>query len=177
MAGATAPAATVDDFAFLTGWDAALMPMLLVGCDGGTNATSGVVPEITRKLYDLTLSMRLDEARQLQYRLLTLFDAMILNCEFPEGFRHLAPGPATGSSEHDPAVPVDKVEQLLKRRAFGEVRERRPTTARHPSRCADIDHRRRKRRRQLGHRVGTIRPHRWNCQRHRQHPGKQRRPQ
>ena len=42
------------DFAFLTGWDAALMPMLLIGCDGGTNATSGVVPEITRKLYDLT---------------------------------------------------------------------------------------------------------------------------
>ena len=37
------------DFSFLTGWDAALMPMLLIGCDGGTNATSGVVPEITRK--------------------------------------------------------------------------------------------------------------------------------
>jgi 4-hydroxy-tetrahydrodipicolinate synthase len=75
------------DFAFLTGWDAALMPMLLVGCDGGTNATSGVVPEITRKLYDLTLARRLDEARDLQYRLLTLFDAMIYSAEFPEGFR------------------------------------------------------------------------------------------
>ena len=43
------------DFSFLTGWDAALMPMLLIGCDGGTNATSGIVPELTRKLYDLTL--------------------------------------------------------------------------------------------------------------------------
>jgi len=75
------------DFAFLTGWDAALMPMLLIGCDGGTNATSGVVPEITRKLYDLTLSRQLDDARELQYRLLTLFDAMILSAEFPEGFR------------------------------------------------------------------------------------------
>lgn len=75
------------EFAFLTGWDAALMPMILIGCDGGTNATSGVVPEITRKLYDLTLSRRLDEARDLQYRLLTLFDAMIYNSEFPEGFR------------------------------------------------------------------------------------------
>jgi 4-hydroxy-tetrahydrodipicolinate synthase len=74
-------------FGFLTGWDAALMPMLLVGCDGGTNATSGVVPEITRKLYDLTLAGRLDEARDLQYRLLTLFDAMIYHSEFPEGFR------------------------------------------------------------------------------------------
>ena len=44
------------DFSFLTGWDAALMPMLLIGCDGGTNATSGVVPEVTRKLYDLTMA-------------------------------------------------------------------------------------------------------------------------
>ncbi len=75
------------DFSFLTGWDAALMPMLLIGCDGGTNATSGVVPEITRKLYDLTLSGQLDAARDLQYRLLLLFDAMLYSAEFPEGFR------------------------------------------------------------------------------------------
>ncbi|MGE0755742.1 MAG: dihydrodipicolinate synthase family protein [Pirellulaceae bacterium] len=75
------------DFCFLTGWDAALMPMLLLGCDGGTNATSGVVPEITRKLYDLTMARHLDQARDLQYRLLTLFDAMIFSAEFPEGFR------------------------------------------------------------------------------------------
>ncbi|MEX1040899.1 MAG: dihydrodipicolinate synthase family protein [Pirellulaceae bacterium] len=75
------------DFAFMTGWDAALMPMLLIGCDGGTNATSGVVPEITRKLYDLTMAGNIAEARELQFRLLTLFDAMIQNSEFPEGFR------------------------------------------------------------------------------------------
>ncbi|MFO0946436.1 MAG: dihydrodipicolinate synthase family protein [Planctomycetota bacterium] len=75
------------DFSFLTGWDAALMPMILVGCDGGTNATSGVVPEITRKLYDLTTAGRIEEARELQYRLVTLFDAMIYSADFPEGFR------------------------------------------------------------------------------------------
>ena len=75
------------DFSFLTGWDAALMPLLLIGCDGGTNATSGVVPEITRKLYDLTLAGRLDEARKVQYDLVTLFDTMIYSAEFPEGFR------------------------------------------------------------------------------------------
>jgi 4-hydroxy-tetrahydrodipicolinate synthase len=75
------------DFAFLTGWDAALMPMLLVGCDGGTNASSGVVPELTRKLYDLTLSGQLDEARRIQYDLVSLFDAMLLQAEFPNGFR------------------------------------------------------------------------------------------
>lgn len=78
------------DFSFLTGWDAALMPMMLIGCDGGTNATSGIVPEITRKLFDATASGRLDEARRLQYRLVTLFDAMIYTADFPEGFRAAA---------------------------------------------------------------------------------------
>lgn len=75
------------DFAFLTGWDAALMPMLLVGCDGGTNASSGVVPEVTRKLYDLTIAGNLDEARRVQYDLVELFDTMIYSAEFPDGFR------------------------------------------------------------------------------------------
>src|SRR3982751_2098221 len=40
------------DFTFLTGWEAALVPMMLVGANGGTNATSGVVPELMRKLFD-----------------------------------------------------------------------------------------------------------------------------
>ena len=75
------------DFSFLTGWDAALLPMMLVGCDGGTNATSGVVPEIMRKLYDLSVTRQLDAALDLQYRVLTLFDAMIFSAEFPDGFR------------------------------------------------------------------------------------------
>jgi len=75
------------EFSFLTGWDAALMPMLLIGCDGGTNATSGIVPEITRKLYDLTIAGQIDQARELQYRLVKLFDAMLYSTDFPEGFR------------------------------------------------------------------------------------------
>lgn len=75
------------DFAFLTGWDAALMPMLMIGCDGGTNATSGVVPEITRKLFELTQAGDIQGARELQYRLVQLFDAMIYSIDFPEGFR------------------------------------------------------------------------------------------
>jgi 4-hydroxy-tetrahydrodipicolinate synthase len=75
------------DFCFLTGWDAALMPMLLMGCDGGTNATSGIAPELMRRLFDSTVAGRLDEARDLQYRVLALFDAMMLGAEFPHGFR------------------------------------------------------------------------------------------
>jgi 4-hydroxy-tetrahydrodipicolinate synthase len=75
------------DFVFLTGWEAALVPMLLMGCQGGTNATSGIVPEVTRKLYDLVQDRRIDEARTLQLRLLELFDAMVYSADFPEGFR------------------------------------------------------------------------------------------
>lgn len=78
------------EFAFLTGWDAAILPMLVIGCDGGTNATSGVVPEITRKLYELSVAGRLVEARELQYRLVALFDAMMYTADFPEGFRAAA---------------------------------------------------------------------------------------
>jgi dihydrodipicolinate synthase/N-acetylneuraminate lyase len=75
------------EFSFLTGWDAALAPMLLIGCNGGTNAASGVVPELTRAIYEAATRGQWDRAMQLQYRLLPLFDAMISQPEFPEGFR------------------------------------------------------------------------------------------
>lgn len=78
------------DFVFLTGWEAALVPMLLMGCQGGTNATSGVVPEITRKIYDLCQANQIVEARTLQLQLIELFDAMLYTTDFPEGFRAAA---------------------------------------------------------------------------------------
>ena len=76
-----------DDFCFLTGWDAALVPMLVAGANGGTNATSGVVPELTREIHRSVVSGDIDRAMKLQYQLLPLFDAMISVGEFPEGFR------------------------------------------------------------------------------------------
>jgi 4-hydroxy-tetrahydrodipicolinate synthase len=72
---------------FLSGWEAALAPMLMAGCQGGTNATSGVVPEVTRKIFDLVKAQRFDEARELQLRLTGLFDALLSGGDFPEGFR------------------------------------------------------------------------------------------
>jgi len=75
------------DFTFLTGWDVVLTPMMLVGCDGGTNATSNVVPELMRQLYDLTRAGQLDAAMKLQHRILELFDIMLFSFEFPDGFR------------------------------------------------------------------------------------------
>jgi 4-hydroxy-tetrahydrodipicolinate synthase len=75
------------DFFFMTGWDASLVPMLMIGCDGGTNATSGVVPELTLAIYESAKAGQWERAMQLQYRLLPLFDAMLGTSEFPEGFR------------------------------------------------------------------------------------------
>lgn len=75
------------DFTFLTGWDPAIVPMLAIGCDGGTNATSGVLPELTRAVYDAARAGRLAEALVMQRRLTELFDALFLGVDFPEGFR------------------------------------------------------------------------------------------
>jgi len=75
------------DFSFLTGWDTALVPMLMCGADGGTNATSGVVPELTRAIFQACQHGDLGRALQLQHALLPLFDLMIGTPEFPEGFR------------------------------------------------------------------------------------------
>ena len=75
------------DFSFLTGWDPAIVPMLLIGCDGGTNATSGVVPELTRRLYDLVRAGDIPAAREAQAVLTDMFDRMIQLPDFPEGFR------------------------------------------------------------------------------------------
>ena len=75
------------DFSFMTGWDATLVPMLMMGCDGGTNATSGVVPEVTRKIFDLCQTGNIEEARAIQLRLIELFDAMLYTADFPDGVR------------------------------------------------------------------------------------------
>lgn len=75
------------DFTFLTGWDVVLIPMMLIGADGGTHATSGITPELLRQLFDLAKAGRWQEAVPLQLRLIELFDTMLFSADFPEGFR------------------------------------------------------------------------------------------
>jgi dihydrodipicolinate synthase/N-acetylneuraminate lyase len=75
------------DFSFMTGWDACLLEMLELGCDGGTNATSGVAPELTRQLFELAATARYEEARPVQAAIARLFDAFFGAADFPEGFR------------------------------------------------------------------------------------------
>jgi 4-hydroxy-tetrahydrodipicolinate synthase len=113
------------DFSFLTGWEAALMPMLLIGCDGGTNATSGIVPEVTRRLYDLTMQGDLDTARDLQFRLLRLFDTLLYSAEFPEGFRvalHLR-GIRTGPGRQPQSSVQQQALAQLKDQLYGLLTE------------------------------------------------------
>lgn len=75
------------DFSFLTGWDSSLLPMLQAGCDGGTHATSGVAPELTRQIFDAAKAGEIDKAEALQKRLTRVFDTLFEAAEFPEGFR------------------------------------------------------------------------------------------
>lgn len=75
------------EFSFLTGWDPCLVSMFAIGCDGGTNAISGVVPRVTRKLFDLAMAGRVEEARKIQYQVCRLFDILLYSADFPEAFR------------------------------------------------------------------------------------------
>jgi 2-dehydro-3-deoxy-D-pentonate aldolase len=110
------------EFSFLTGWEAALVPMLLMGCDGGTHATSGVLPEYMRHLYELTVAREIDDARTLQLRLLEFFDKMLYSTDFPEGLRvavelrgfNMGPSrqPASPSQEFDRSA-LQKIMQCI----------------------------------------------------------------
>lgn len=75
------------EFAFFTGWDAALVPMMVAGGDGGVHATAGVVPEMTRAIYDDVRAGRLDAAFARQRQITDLLDIAFLGADFPEGFR------------------------------------------------------------------------------------------
>lgn len=75
------------DFTFLVGCEEMLLPSVMMGADGGTVATSGVVPEVVMKLYNLTKAGRYDEAKAIQYKLLELIKLIIFGADFPEGVR------------------------------------------------------------------------------------------
>jgi dihydrodipicolinate synthase/N-acetylneuraminate lyase len=75
------------DFSCLIGCEEILFPTLLMGGDGGTIATSGVVPEVVMKLYGEFLRGSHEEAKRIQFMLLDLINAMLYGTNFPEGFR------------------------------------------------------------------------------------------
>lgn len=78
------------DFSMLIGTEEIVLPAILMGADGGTIATSGIVPEVVMKLYALALKGDLAEARRIQFKLLELINVMLFGAGFPEGFRAAA---------------------------------------------------------------------------------------
>ncbi len=75
------------DFTFLLGCEEMLVPALVMGADGGTIATSGIVPEVVMRLYHLTIRGSLQEAVQIQYKLLQLIKGLVFGTDFPEAIR------------------------------------------------------------------------------------------
>lgn len=75
------------DFSCLIGCEEILLPILMMGGDGGTIASSGVAPEAIVKLYRNFLDGRIDEARRIQFKLLEIIKTMFAAGNFPEGFR------------------------------------------------------------------------------------------
>jgi len=75
------------DFSCLIGCEEILLPVLMMGGDGGTIATSGVAPEAVMKLYSSFLSGDFAEAKRIQFKLLELIATMFAAGNFPEGFR------------------------------------------------------------------------------------------
>lgn len=75
------------NFSFLIGCEEILLPSLIMGGDGGTIATSGVVPEMIMKLYRHFLDGNIKDATHIQFQMLELIETMLLGADFPEGFR------------------------------------------------------------------------------------------
>ena len=113
------------DFSFLTGWDACLVPMLLAGCDGGVHATAGVVPEVTRAIYDDVKAGRIDAAFARQQHLADLLETTFRGADFPEGFRIAAGlrGFRMGESRQ-PATEAQRAERKALAGTIGAVIER-----------------------------------------------------
>ena len=119
------------DFSCMIGCEEILLPVLLMGGDGGTIACSGVAPEAVMKLYNSFLSGNMDEAKRIQFKLLELIKTMFAAGNFPEGFRegvnlrgfHTGRGPQPMSPhemEHFNAIRT-KLACLLKECGFAEA--------------------------------------------------------
>jgi dihydrodipicolinate synthase/N-acetylneuraminate lyase len=88
------------EFVCFSGTEEILYPTLMMGGDGGTIASSGVMPEVILKLYNDYQKGDHDECRRVQLKIQDIIAAMFSAGNFPEGFRAAAalrgfnPGPA-----------------------------------------------------------------------------------
>ncbi|MCK9589856.1 MAG: dihydrodipicolinate synthase family protein, partial [Terrimicrobiaceae bacterium] len=130
-----------EDFSILVGCEEILYPTLMMGGDGGTIASAGVIPEPIIKIYNDFQSGNHDECRRVQFKLLELIEAMLRAGNFPEGFRAGAslrgfhPGPSRqpmGEREKEFLGEMrERMACLLTECGFREAAEQcsRPTTS------------------------------------------------
>ena len=75
------------DYVVLNGCEEILLPSVIMGANGGTIATSGIIPEVIVELYERARDGDIERARMLQYRIIPLINHMLLGVNFPEGFK------------------------------------------------------------------------------------------
>lgn len=75
------------DYVVLNGCEEILLPAIIMGADGGTIATAGIIPEVIAELYRCSLEGEIERARMLQYRIIDLINLMLLGASFPQGFK------------------------------------------------------------------------------------------
>ena len=75
------------DFSVLVGWEGIFVPSLLMGADGGTLSTAGVVPEVFVQMYRHFLNGETEDCKALQFKIMELFRTLLEATNFPEGFR------------------------------------------------------------------------------------------
>ena len=107
------------DFACFIGTEEILYPSLVMGGDGGTIASSGVMPEVIVKLYHDFLAGRHDECRRVQLKIQELIAAMFMAGNFPEGFR--AAVALRGFNPGPPRFPMSVAELASLEEAKGKL--------------------------------------------------------
>ena len=107
------------DFVCFIGTEEILYPSLVMGGDGGTIATSGVMPEVLTKLYRDFLAGNHAECRRVQLKMQELIATMFAAGNFPEGFR--AAVSLRGFNPGPPRFPLSPQELVHLEEAKGKL--------------------------------------------------------
>lgn len=107
------------DFVCFSGTEEILYPSLVMGGDGGTIASSGVMPEVITRLYQDFKAGRHDECRKVQLMIQDLIAAMFAAGNFPEGFR--AAVSLRGFDPGPPRFPMSPGETAALEQAKGRI--------------------------------------------------------
>ncbi len=107
------------EFVCFSGTEEILYPSLMMGGDGGTIASSGVMPEVIVKLYNDFLAGNHAECRRVQLKIQELIATMFAAGNFPEGFR--AAVSLRGFNPGPPRFPMSPAELANLEEAKGKL--------------------------------------------------------